>query len=246
MKGFKRKKIVTWYVCIFLVVAVTVGGFGVYVSDYYHADVTAINAFVYSGEITQSQMKDGTLVFAPEDPEYGFIFYPGEKIEHTAYKPLMLALAQRGVLCLLVEMPMRLAVLDKNAADGLKEQFPQVDEWYIGGHSLGGVTAASYLKKNADAYAGLVLLAAYSKKDLSQTNLKVLSVYGDEDGIRNTGKYERYKKNLPENFTEYVIEGGNHAYFGMYGAQQGDGEGSLGNRQQIILTAAKIVSVMND
>jgi hypothetical protein len=239
----KKKKLLVALTSVVCALAVLFGACSVYLSDYYRADTVSINAFVYTGNITESELEDGTLAYIPEKPKAGFVFYPGGKVEHTAYKPLMLALAQRGVLCLLVEMPFRLAVLDVNAADGLKEQFPEVEKWILGGHSLGGSMAASYVQKNVDEFDGLALLAAYSTVDLSQSGVKVLCAYGDEDGVMNAGKYAKYKSNLPQNFTEYVIEGGNHAYFGMYGKQDGDGEGSLGNRQQIILTAAKIVSV---
>lgn len=41
-------------------------------------------------------------------------------------------------------MPRNLAVLDVNAADGITEQYPDIDVWYLGGHSLGGAMAANY------------------------------------------------------------------------------------------------------
>ena len=37
-----------------------------------------------------------------------------------------------------------------------------------------------------------------------------------------------------------VISGGNHAYFGMYGEQEGDGEATIENTEQIIITADAI------
>ena len=101
------------------------------------------------------------------------------------------------------------------------------------------------MKKNADEFDGLVLLAAYSTADLSGTDLKVLSIYGDEDGVMNAKKYEKYKSNLPEGFTEHILDGGNHAQFGMYGEQKGDGKASLSNHAQITQTASKIVSFIH-
>ena len=122
----KKKKLIVTLASILCAVAILFGACGLYLNDYYRADAEAINAFSYTGQITQTELDDGTLVYEPSSPSAGLIFYPGGKVEHTSYEPLMLALAQRGVLCLLVEMPFRLAVLDKNAADGLKEQFPAV------------------------------------------------------------------------------------------------------------------------
>lgn len=105
--------------------------------------------------------------------------------------------------------------------------------------------AASYLSENADVFAGLVLLGAYSTADLSETNLSVLSIYGSEDLVMNREKYELNKENLPDDFTEIIIEGGCHAYFGMYGSQKGDGVPALSNEEQIMLTSDAILSMIS-
>jgi N-succinyl-L-ornithine transcarbamylase len=102
-------------------------------------------------------------------------------------------------------MPCNLAVLDVNAAFGIQERFPDVKHWYIGGHSLGGSMAASYLASHASDFEGLILLAAYSTADLSNTSLSILSIYGSEDGVMNRKKYEKYKTNLSD-YEEMVIE----------------------------------------
>ena len=141
-------------------------------------------------------------------------------------------------------MPFNLAVFDINAADGIQEQYSQIKNWYIGGHSLGGSMAASYLKKNADKYKGLILLGSYSTTNLSNTNLEVLSIYGSEDHVLNYKKYNSNKSNLPQDFTEIVIDGGCHAYFGMYGMQKGDGTPTISNQEQIHLTAMEIVKII--
>ena len=215
-----------------------------YLGDYYPADADAVEAFAPAQEVTQVTMEDGTIVFEPKTAEAGFIFYPGGKVEHTAYIPLMRACASEGILCVLVKMPFRLAVFDVNAAEGIPQQYPQVQRWYIGGHSLGGSMAAAYLEEHTEDFSGLVLLGAYSTADLSKTNLDVLSVYGSEDQVMNREKYSEYHSNLPEATIEIVIEGGCHAYFGMYGHQSGDGIPTLTNAEQIDLTAEKIAELV--
>ena len=203
-----------------------------YVSDYYHADDAAVAAMSSAADVVVKQ--DGnTVAFIPDEAKAGFIFYPGGKVEHTAYAPLMRGLADRGVLCVLVEMPLNLAVLDMNAADGIPEMYPQIDSWYIGGHSLGGSMAASHTAKNASVYEGLVLLASYSTADLSSAGLKVISIYGSRDGVLNMKKYVENKANLPASFKEYIIEGGCHAGFGSYGSQDGDGTPTITGDVQI-------------
>lgn len=242
LKSKRGKKIFIIALSVFAFFALLVGACAIYLGDYYKADAAAIEAFMPEGIAAREE--DGNLVFAPEDAELGFIFYPGGKVEYTAYIPLMRALAERGILCVLVEMPFNLAVFDINAADGICEKFPEIESWYIGGHSLGGSMAASYLEKHTDGFCGLVLLGSYSAADLSKSTLSVLSLYGSEDGVMNAEKYEESKANLPEDFTEVIIDGGCHAYFGMYGAQDGDGTPSVTNSEQIIFTAEKIAEMI--
>ena len=180
----------------------------------------------------------------PENPKAGFIFYPGGKVEVDSYYPLMCALAENDILAVAIKMPFNLAVFDINAGDGIKEHFPEVTSWYIGGHSLGGSMSASYLDKNREDFDGLILLGSYSTVDFSDTSLGVLSIYGENDMVMNREKYEDYKPNLPF-LTEHIIKGGNHAGFGMYGAQKGDGALTISNEAQIKETA-DIVSYFID
>lgn len=136
---------------------------------------------------------------------------------------------------MLLEMPFNLAVLDSSAAEGIPEQYPEIDCWYIGGHSLGGSMAASYAAEHTEDYAGLVLLAAYSTAEI--TNMDVISLYGSEDGVLNREKYLDYRGNLPKSTEEIIIEGGNHAGFGSYGFQDGDGESLISGEDQVEITA---------
>lgn len=254
----KRRLRIAIVIITALIVVITIGC-AVYVSDYYHADTVAIDAFApagtSSGNISKEVIADGIIAYVPSDDENdtdeagnaktGFIFYPGGKVEYTAYEPLMKACAEKGILCVLIEMPFNLAVLDVDAADGIIEMYPEVDYWYIGGHSLGGSMAASYLSDNIEAFDGLVLLGSYSTADLSQLDdIKVLSIYGSEDLVLDHEKYQKYSTNLPEDFEELVIEGGCHAYFGMYGAQDGDGIPTITNEEQIEITTETILNFM--
>lgn len=212
---------------------------GAYLSGGYDASPQAVEAMAHGRNSGHAQ------VFMPEEIRGGFIFYPGGLVDHRAYAPLMQALCERGVLCLLTEMPLDLAVLDMKAADGLQELHPETDRWLIGGHSLGGAMAASYVKEHADEYEGLVLLGAYSTADLSRTGLSVLSVYGSEDGVLNRDKYARSLKHYPQSFNEIVIDGGCHAYFGNYGAQKGDGVPAISAEEQIQITADAISAMFD-
>ena len=112
----RKRSIIT--ISAILALAILVGACAIYLGDYYHADQEAIGKFLPEGTMWDEE-PDGTIVFEPEGATTGLIVYPGGKVEHRAYIPLMQACAQQGILCVLVEMPFNLAVLDINAADGI-------------------------------------------------------------------------------------------------------------------------------
>lgn len=241
MKARREERNHMIIISTFVAFAILFTCFGIYVTDYYHADSAAIDAFVPEVEIEERVLTDGSVAYIPDVCVAGVIFYPGGKVESAAYIPLMRALAEQGVLAVLVEVPFNLAVLKETAANGIKEQLFWVDNWYMAGHSLGGNVAASYASKNTEGYKGVILLGAYSSKNLSASKLKALSIYGSLDTVLTKETYNNSKVNLPADFTEVVIEGGNHSGFGMYGLQKGDTEATITNVAQIVETA-KIIA----
>ena len=241
-----EKRGVKSLVILCIVIAMLVGAAAFYLGDYYRADLQSIHAFLPESNVEIRPTEQGYFVLAPEAASTGLIFYPGGKVEHSAYLPLMKSLASEGILCVLVEMPFKLAVLDVNAADGIPVLYPQIENWYIGGHSLGGSMAASYLSDHTDEYEGLVLLGSYATADLSQSDLSVLSVYGSNDLVMNRENYQKYRQNLPADFCEIILDGGCHAYFGMCGPQDGDGIPTITNEEQIHLTTQAFVSMVTE
>ena len=97
--------------------------------------------------------------------------------------------------------------------------------------------AASYASKNTDRFEGVILLGSYTNKNLTESGLRVLSIYGSLDSVLNLQKYNDCKSNLPSDLKEIVIEGGNHSGFAMYGLQSGDTKSLISNEEQISRTA---------
>ncbi|MBQ4244685.1 MAG: alpha/beta hydrolase [Clostridia bacterium] len=225
-------KLLKFIIPIIIVIALICSG-AVYVNDYYRADERAVEALESDGGAAVSQESFGWYFDGPST-ENALIFYPGGKVEETAYAPLLHKLASGGVDVFLIKMPARLAFLGMNKAEDIISNF-NYENIYIGGHSLGGVAAASFAAENGDV-DGLVLLASYPTKELPD-NLPVLLIYGSEDGVLNKESYEKSKTNLPAGFTEEIIEGGNHAGFGSYGAQKGDGNAAITPAEQADETA---------
>jgi hypothetical protein len=230
----KRFRIIRWLVFLLLLAVAAA-----YIMDYYPADAVALRAMTTDTDVTVKQTDYGWIFDGPSE-ENALIFYPGGNVEHTAYFPLLAACASKGIMSILCKMPLDLAVLKINAAKGIKKQFPEIENWYMAGHSLGGAMAAIYASWNINDFKGLILVASYSTANLSNSNLKVMSIIGTEDKVVNARRNKKYKKNLPKNLIDIIIEGGNHSYFGMYGIMRNDGQPKISNIEQIEFTAGKI------
>jgi dienelactone hydrolase len=236
MKKHRRLKIAL--IVVAAVLLVLAGSFGIYVSQFYHAQEQA-KAILSDG--TDLAVFSGGIAVGPADAKVGFIFYPGGKVEYTAYLPLLKRLSQSGVLCVLAKMPFNLAVFDISAAGRLMAKYPGIEHWYIGGHSLGGSMAAAFAADHASQLNGLVLLASYSASDLSDTSLRVLALIGSEDHVLNRDNLVKARDRMPADYQEKVIEGGNHGQFGDYGIQAGDGTALITREEQTALTTDKIL-----
>lgn len=234
------KKVKRAFFIILLIIISLSAVCAVYLSDYYHASKAAMGALNLPPAAVEIKQSDHRIAVIPQNPIAGMIFYPGGKVQYEAYVPLLEACAEKGILCIMPKMPGNLAVLDPNAAEGIQAEYPQISKWYMAGHSLGGAMAANYAASNADNFSGLILLAAYSTKDLTNSGLNVISIYGSEDNVLNMEKLVQSRANLPENAEELVIEGGCHAFFGSYGNQDGDGRPTITREEQILQTASAI------
>lgn len=183
------------------------------------------------------------LTFQPITPTVttGFIFYPGGRVDPRAYAPAAHALAAHGYLVVIVPMPLNLAVLAPNRATQVIEAHPEIKQWAIGGHSLGGAMAANFVYNHPDPIHALIFWAAYpadSNSLADRTNLRVTSIYGTHDGLATSDKIQHSHALLPQNTTWVAIEGGNHAQFGWYGPQSGDNPATITRAQQQTETIA--------
>ena len=239
-KSHKRFKIVL--ISIFTLLLILVSGCSIYLADYSKALPEATDYLSRQGSVTVTEIDEG-LFLDGEGTDYAYIFYPGAKIEYTAYLPLLYDLAESGVDVFLVRMPFNLAIFGSSKAGGILSSY-QYDHWYIGGHSLGGAMAASYAASLVNAgnvsIDGLILLAAYPTKDLSESDLRVLTIYGSEDHVLNMSRLESGRAYMPQDAQYVKIEGGNHAQFGDYGTQVGDGVATISATEQWQLTVEKI------
>ena len=183
----------------------------------------------------RAERSAGGLLFAPhETPRAGVIIYPGGLVDAAAYAPWAESLATHGLLSVVVPMPLELAVFGIDRARRVIAANPEVDRWWLVGHSLGGAMASELIVRHPDLFEGLLLLASFpaATTDLSGLPLAAVSVYGSENGLTPPQGFIDSQARLPSGAKLMEIAGGNHAQFGDYGPQRGDGEPRISREAQ--------------
>lgn len=193
------------------------------------------------------------IYLEPVDPLYnaGFVFYPGGLVEADAYINTLLPIADMGLPVFILKATADLAIFNVQRAGKVVKEYPEIDSWIVGGHSLGGVVAVKSVLQDTALFDGLVLFAAYPAENdnLSMWGGAAISITAENDSLTTRDEVEATRNLLPaailldriEDFPEdatygstifYEIEGGNHAQFGDYGNQKDDGEASIEIDQQ--------------
>ncbi len=221
-------------VILLVVLALCAGGFLWYVSDYYRAEDVALEVAVQG--VNLSTQGNLTILSPSQPSDTALLFYPGAKVEAEAYLPLLNQIRQQlGVTCILVDMPFHMAIFDAGAAEDVIPQFPEIQHWYIAGHSMGGAMASKYAAEHPDQVEGLILLGAYIYGDYPEEN--TLTVYGSLN--QSVEDHLDYTRNIVE------IEGGNHAQFGNYGPQKGDPPAAISAQEQQAQTVNAIEAFLD-
>jgi hypothetical protein len=195
-------------------------------------------AMLQSTSAVQIESTQGWTVFRPTNitPSTGFIFYPGGRVDYRAYAPLLRPLAEQGFLVVLVPMPLNLAIFGIDKAEEVIHAFPSIENWAIGGHSLGGSMAAQFVATHPGEVDGLAFWASYSASSLANLPIQVVSISASNDGLATPAKIDDARKNVPASTQFVVIQGGCHAQFGSYGLQPGDGTPSIPPAEQWLAT----------
>ena len=224
----RRKKWLLAGGIVLLILAILTGAFFWYVSDYYRAEDVALEVMAQGSGITA---QDNLTILSPTKPtDTAIIFYPGAKVEAEAYLPLLDQIRQTGVTCILVHMPFHMAIFDADAAEEVMAQFPEIQHWYMAGHSMGGAMASKFAADHPDQVDGLILMGAYIYGDYPDE--KTLTIYGSLN--QSVEDHIDYTENIVE------IEGGNHAQFGNYGPQKGDLPATISAQEQQAQTVEAI------
>lgn len=200
-----------------------------YLVTYYPGDKNAIAAMRSDETVAISRTDYGWYFDGPSEDDV-LIFYAGANIEETAYAPLLHNLAEHGMDACLLKLPFRVALFATDKADEVIRQY-HYKNCYVGGHSLGGLTAGLFAHKTSLDIKGVILLASYLYKPVRET-MHVISIYGTEDKVLNIKKVKEMRNHISGVYDEFVIEGGNHTQFGNYRKQILDGDPKITWQEQ--------------
>lgn len=229
----KLLRILGFTLLTFVIVAIT--GFLVWAATPPAPESPALESMQSTQAVDFKEM-DRWLVFTPADitPQTGLILYPGGRVDYRAYSAHAQGIAAEGFLVVVVPMPLNFAFLGANRAADVMIAFPEIETWVVGGHSLGGAMAAEFAYDNPNLVDGLLLWASYPAQntDLSSSQLNLLSISASNDGLATRQDIEDSITRLPEDAIFIEIEGGNHAGFGWYGPQSGDGQLAISQEAQ--------------
>lgn len=242
MKNKKKLRIAAIIIAVFVVLT---GSVFIYLGIYYKAE--NVDLYMTSNDSVNVTRTDYGYFFDGSGTDNAIIFYPGAKVDEKAYAPVLSKLASEGIDCFLVSMPFHMAIFDVDKAQEIVFQY-DYNKWYIAGHSMGGAMAAQLVSqlKDIQNFAGLIFFAAYTAKDISDTHIPVLSLYGDNDGVLNMDKVEKGRKLVDsDKYSEVVIKGGNHAGFASYGRQKGDNEATITKEEQWNQTVSAVKEFIN-
>ncbi|WP_259519009.1 alpha/beta hydrolase [Halanaeroarchaeum sp. HSR-CO] len=227
------ERLLVWTVGTLLVAASL--GVGV-VGTPYAATPDELQTVEKNPAVTVSSLGDG-YVLSPGagaverdgDTPTALVFYPGGRVHPNAYVPVLAPVVERtGVTIFIPKPPLYLAVFDVDMAGQIITDHPEIEQWFVGGHSLGGAMACRYVARSPGQVSGLVLFGSYCDRDVGAADVRVLSVRGERDGILDAESARNNRENLPADGTiEVTIEGMNHSQFGGYGGQAGDARATI-------------------
>lgn len=182
--------------------------------------------------LVDDKKDEDNIIFGEKESKIGVIFYQGAKVEVESYSYLGEALAKDGHFVVMPKLPLNLAILGINEVDSVIEKYPEVQKWYVAGHSMGGAMISKYAFQHEEKVDGIILLGSYPADNFSTKSIPMLSIYGEVDGLATVEKIENSKKLMSKNTTMHMIKGGNHANFGMYGEQKGDNASLITSKAQ--------------
>ena len=239
----RRIRITGWTALTSLLV--TLVGFLTFFHIVFPADRAATLDVFRDSRVTV-EARDNRVIMSPtqDTDSVGMLYFPGARVDPYSYLYPLVDIAAEGTTVVIVDPLFNMALIDSRGVGELTRDLPKVSEWVLAGHSLGGVKAC--LEADHPSVTHLVLFASYCATDISSLDIGVLQIVGDQDGLLdNDLRVEAFSLLPAGEDATLVVPGANHADFGTYGPQPGDGPSSYTNEEmRAIITEALTLSVL--
>jgi pimeloyl-ACP methyl ester carboxylesterase len=190
-------------------------------------------AFLQGQGYESRELDDGGLLFTPrEKSARGIVLLHGALIEPLAYARTGAFFAQKGYTVLVPRGAGRLSIRAIDGA-GAKMNDLGVTEWFLLGHSMGGMASLLLWEKRPAGIRAVALWASAIPGDFTKVSVPVLFVWGDHDGLIPGDRFSELKARLPSGTQFVTAEGGNHRGFALYSHQFFDAQATVEPASQI-------------
>ncbi len=189
----------------------------------------ALSAMASTATVIVTESPTGIVMVPGLDPSAtGIVFQPGARVDARAYVAILRPLVDAGYTVVIPKQPLGIAFLATGAFESARDSHPEITQWVVGGHSLGGTVAAIDAEDHqfdaGGTVSALLLYGSYPASDMSTSlSTAVLSVSGTLDGLATPADIEASRADLPAEASFVPVVGAVHAFFGDYGPQPGDG-----------------------
>ncbi|ARN74400.1 alpha/beta hydrolase [Oceanicoccus sagamiensis] len=184
---------------------------------------------------SSAQQDNGDWLFTPHQPNgYGLLILHGALIKPKSYSYTAAYFASRGYKVWIPSGVIRLSAL---SSERIAQQLPQMgnEQWFLLGHSMGGLTALTVANQLSQAPLGVTVWAGGIPQDFSHIPLPILFISGTNDPMLSPEKFKTAKQHLPLSTVYFEINGANHKNFALYSHQFFDGIASIEHLEQINL-----------
>jgi hypothetical protein len=241
----RRIRITGWTALSSLLV--TLVGFLTYFHIVFPAE-RAATLEVFRDDRVRVQALDARVIMSPtgETLPHGLLYFPGARVDPYSYLYPLADIAAAGTTVVIVDPLFNMALFDARGVEDLTNDIPLITQWVLAGHSLGGVKAC--MEASHPAVSHLVLFASYCATDISDLDISVLQITGDQDGLLDDSVRREAEGLLPRGLHQTLsIPGANHADFGTYGPQPGDGDSVYSDHEmRAIITQALTTHIFSD
>ncbi len=184
----------------------------------------------YQWFLNNAELKNDSYYKIDHQSEKGFIFYPGGKVNPEAYRYLS-NIDDANIY--IAKFPYNLAFLNEDIALEIINEESEIESWFIGGHSLGGVVANNYAQNNAQLFTGVIFIGSYPQRAIpAQSPMSYLTIYATEDKVIGDYQDKMPLFSANQNVKSIGIVGGNHSNFGNYGLQKYDSKATISATEQ--------------